>query len=69
MVLGVDERAVRYGINVCSSDDFDAFLSIVVCRIGSSFYAHLSQVVGHYKGDASGIWDRSRFRCSRRNGL
>ena len=23
-------------------------------------YAHLSQVSGHYKGDASGIWDRSR---------
>ena len=46
--------------NVLSSDDFDACLVIVVCRIGPIFYAHLSQVAGHYKGDASGIWDRSR---------
>ena len=46
--------------NVLSSDDFDACLAIVVCRIGPNFYAHLSQVAGHYKGDASGIWDRSR---------
>ena len=60
MVLGVDERAVRDGINVLSSDDFDACLAIVVCRMGPNFYAHLSQMAGHYKGDASGIWDRSR---------
>ena len=60
MVLGVDERAVRDGINVLSSDDFDACLAIVVCRMGPNFYAHLSQVAGLYKGDASGIWDRSR---------
>ena len=58
MVLGVDERAVRDGINVLSSDDFDACLAIVVCRIGPNFYAHLSQVAGHCKGDACGIWDR-----------
>ena len=32
----------------------------MVCRIGPNFYAHLSQVAGHYKGDACGIWDRSR---------
>ena len=43
-----------------SSDVFDACLAIVVCRMGPNFYAHLSQVAGHYKGDASGIWDRSR---------
>ena len=60
MVLGVDERAVRDGSNVLSSDDFDACLAIVVCRMGPNVYAHLSQVSGHYKGDASGIWDRSR---------
>ena len=60
MVLGVDERAVRDGINVLSSDDFDACLAIVVSRMGPNFYAHLSQVAGPYKGDASGIWDRSR---------
>ena len=41
MVLGVDERAVRDGINVLTSDDFDACLAIVVCRIGPNFYAHL----------------------------
>ena len=60
MVLGVDERAVRDGINVLSSDDFDACLAIVVFRMGPNFCAHLSQVAGLYKGDASGIWDRSR---------
>ena len=27
---------------------------------GAHFYARLSQVAGLYKGDASGIWDRSR---------
>ena len=27
---------------------------------GAHFYAHLSQVAGHHKGDASGIRDRSR---------
>ena len=28
--------------------------------MGPNFYAHLSQVAGLYKDDASGIWDRSR---------
>ena len=60
MVLNVHKRAVRDGINALSSDDFDACLAIVVCRMGPNFYAHLSQVAGPYKGDASGIWDRSR---------
>lgn len=59
MFLGVDERAARDGINVLSSDDFDACLAIVACRIGPNVYAHLSQVAGDYEGDASGIWDRS----------
>ena len=45
MVLDVDELGVSDGINVLSSEDF---------------YAHLSQVAGHHKGDPSGIWDRSR---------
>ena len=53
MVLGVDERAVRDGIDVLSSDDFDACLAIVVCRMGPNFFAYLSQVAGHYKGDAN----------------
>ncbi len=60
MVLGVDERAARDGINVLSSDDFDAFLAIMVCHMWPNFYVHLSQVAGYYKGDASGTWDRSR---------
>ena len=60
MVLGVDELAVRDGINVLSSDDFDACLAIVVCRMGPNFYAHLSQVAGHHMADVSWIWDRSR---------
>ena len=55
MVLGVDERAVREGINVLLFDDFDDCLAIVVCRIGPNFYAHLSQVAGHYKGGVSGL--------------
>ena len=57
---GGDERAVRDGINVLSSDDFDACLAIVVRSMDPNFFAYLSQVAGHYKGDASGIWDLSR---------
>ena len=37
MVLSINERAVRDGINVLSSDDFDACLAIVVCRMGPIF--------------------------------
>ena len=37
MVLSVDERAVRDGINALSSDDFNACLPIVVCRMGPIF--------------------------------
>lgn len=39
IVLGVDERAVLDGINVLSTDDFDACLATLVCRIGPNFYA------------------------------
>ena len=46
MVLGVDEGAVRDGINVLSSNDLDACLANVVCRMGPNFYVHLSQVWG-----------------------
>ena len=60
MVLGADERAVRDEINVLSSDEFDACLAIIMCRIGPNVYAHLSQVAGHYKGDANEIWNHSR---------
>ena len=34
MVLDLDQRAVRDGINVLSSEGFDACLAIVVCRMG-----------------------------------
>ena len=50
MVLGVDESAVRDGINVLSSDDFDACLAIVVCRIWPNFYAHLLAGGGALQG-------------------
>ena len=37
VVLDVDERDVCDGINVLSSDDFDAYLGIVACRMGPNF--------------------------------
>ena len=60
MVLGMEERAVRDGGNHLSTDEFDACLAIVVCRIGSNTFAHLGQIVGLYRGDARQIWDRSK---------
>ena len=60
MVLGMEERAVRDGYNHLSSDEFDACLAIVVCRIGSNTFAHLGQIVGLYRGDAQQVWDRSK---------
>ena len=59
MVLGVDERAVRDGVNVLSSDDFDAWPSWSV-EWGPISMRTSRKVAGHCKGDASGIWDRSR---------
>ena len=47
MVLGIDEHAVRDGINVHSSYDFDACLAIIISIKGPNFYAHLSQDAGH----------------------
>ena len=60
MVLGVEEKAVRDGTNHLSSEEFDSCLGIVVCRIGTNTFANLVQVVGHYRGEASLVWDRSR---------
>ena len=60
MLLGVDQRAVRDGINVLSSDEFNACLAIVVRRMGTNFYAQFSHVVGHCRGNALRICDRSR---------
>ena len=60
MVLGIEEKAVRDSSNHLSSDEFDACLGIVVCRIGDNTFAHLAQVTGHYRGNAAGVWDHSR---------
>ena len=60
MVLGVEEKADRDGANHLSSEEFDSCLGIVVCRIGTNTFANLVQVVGHYRGEASLVWDRSR---------
>lgn len=59
MVLGMEENAVRDGINQLSSDEFDACVAIVVCRMGNNTFGHLGQIIGHYRGDATQIWDRS----------
>ena len=60
MVLGMEERAVRDSANHLSSDEFDACLAIVVCRCGANTFAHLGQIVGLYRGDATQVWNRSR---------
>ena len=66
MVLGMEERAVRDSFNQLSTDEFDACLAIVVCRSGANTFAHLGQIVGHYRGDAQQIWDRTRMADPRR---
>ena len=68
MVLGMEERAVRDGGNHLSTDEFDACLAIVVCRIGSNTFAHLdrslaSTAATHDRsGTAARIADRLRVR-------
>ena len=59
MILGLDEKVVMDSINVLTSEEFDSCLAIICCRIGSNSYAHLSQIIGHYKGDPTTIWDLS----------
>lgn len=59
MILGIDEKAVMDSSNILSSDEFDACIAIVFCILGSNTYAHLAQVIGHYKGDPTIIWDES----------
>ena len=60
MVLGMDERAVRDDGNQLSSEEFDECLAIVCCQIETNWFAHLGQIVGHYKGHAPDVWDQSR---------
>ena len=59
MILGLDEKAVMDPNNVLSSEEFDSCLAIICCRPGPNTYAHLAQIIGHYKGDATTIWDLS----------
>ena len=56
---GWRSEIVRDSFNQLSTDEFDACLAIVVCRSGANTFAHLGQIVGHYRGDAQQIWDRS----------
>ena len=65
MILGLDEKAVMDPTNVLSSEEFDACLAIICCRPGSNTYAHLAQIIGHYKGDPTTIWDLSPDRSLR----
>ena len=65
MILGLDEKAVMDQFNVLSIEEFDSCLAIVCCRIVSNTYAHLSQIVGYYKGDPTTIWDLSPNQSSR----
>ena len=65
MILGLDEKAVMDPTNVLSSEEFDSCLAIICCRPGSNTYAHLAQIIGHYKGDPTTIWDLSPDRSLR----
>ena len=59
LTLGMDEGAVRDDINQLSSEEFDECLAIVFCQTEDNCFAHLGQIVGHYKGSAAEVWDRS----------
>ena len=60
MILGMDECAVRDTHNVVSSDEFYECIAIIVCQMGDNIFAHAAQISGHYKGEASDVWDYSR---------
>ena len=60
MILGMDECAIRDTHNVVSSDEFYECIAIVVCQMGDNIFAHAAQISGHYKGEASGVWNCSR---------
>ena len=64
MILGMDECAVRDIHNVVSSDKFFECIVIIVCHIGDNIFSDAAQISGHYKGEASDVWD-----CSRGSGL
>ena len=60
MIIGMDECAVRDTHNVVSSDEFYECIAIVVCQMGDNIFAHAAQISGHYKGEATGVWNCSR---------
>ena len=60
MILGMDECAIRDTNNVVSSDEFYECIAIVVCQIENNIFAHAAQIAGHYKGEASDVWDHSQ---------
>ena len=60
MIIGMDECAVRDTRNVVSSDEFYECIAIVVCQMGDNIFAHAAQISGHYKGEATGVWNCSR---------
>ena len=68
MVLGMEEKAIRDSSNRLSSEEFDACLGIVVCRVESHTFAHLAQIVGHYRGNPSEVWDLSRTGSTSQDG-
>ena len=60
MILGMDECAIRDTHNVVSSDEFYECIAIVMCQMGENIFAHAAQISGHYKGQATGVWNCSR---------
>ena len=60
MIIGMDECAVRDTSNVVSSDEFYECIAIVMCQMGENIFAHAAQISGHYKGEATGVWNCSR---------
>ena len=60
MILGMDECAIRDTHNVVSSDEFYECIAIVMCQMGENIFAHAAQISGHYKGEATGVWNCSR---------
>ena len=60
LIVVMDECAIRDDSNQLSSEEFDECLAIVFCQTEDNCFAHLGQIVGHYKGNVAEVWDRSR---------
>ena len=57
IILEMDECSVRDTHSVVSSDKFYECIAIIVYQIGDNIFAHAAQNSGHYKGEASDVWD------------